>query len=93
MAGDATEGSGPSMNDLSEARDVPARLARRRSGGDRDRDPSSMRARLDVLIGDRRRLVFALAITSILSGFAEAATLALVAQVAANLVNGTRARS
>ncbi|HYM44950.1 MAG TPA: ABC transporter ATP-binding protein [Solirubrobacteraceae bacterium] len=50
--------------------------------------PSSARARLSALFGDRRRLVVALAITSICSGFAEAGTLALVAQVAASLVSG-----
>jgi ATP-binding cassette subfamily B protein len=47
----------------------------------------SMRARLNALIGDRRRTIVALAISSILSGFTEAGILAAVAQVATTLVN------
>ena len=47
---------------------------------------SSMRSQLDLLIGDRRRLIFGLSVTSIVSGFTEAGTLAIVAQVAAELV-------
>jgi ATP-binding cassette, subfamily B, bacterial len=47
-----------------------------------------MRARLDLLIGDRRGLVVLLAICSILSGLTETATLALVAQLAASVVGG-----
>jgi len=43
---------------------------------------SSTGTRLSLLIGDRRRLVIALVITSVFSGFAEAATLAVIAQVA-----------
>ncbi|MGC2373840.1 MAG: ABC transporter ATP-binding protein, partial [Solirubrobacteraceae bacterium] len=43
-----------------------------------------------ALLGERRGLVFALALTSICSGFAEAATLGTIAQVAAALVNGQR---
>jgi ATP-binding cassette subfamily B protein/subfamily B ATP-binding cassette protein MsbA len=49
---------------------------------------SSTRARLSALLGDRRRLVAGLAVASICSGFAEAATLAVGAQVAATLVSG-----
>lgn len=52
--------------------------------------PISMRSRLSVLIGDKRRAVGALAVCSILSGFTEAATLALVAQVAAQLSSGSK---
>ncbi len=52
--------------------------------------PFSMRERIALLIGDRRMSVVSLAAASILSGFAEAATLALVAQVAAALVNGSK---
>jgi ABC-type multidrug transport system fused ATPase/permease subunit len=47
-----------------------------------------MRGQLDLLIGDKRRLVVALALTSIVSGFTEAGILAIVAQVAASLVSG-----
>lgn len=56
--------------------------------------PGRMRAQLDQLIGDKRRYVVALAGLSIVSGFIEAATLALIAQVTAALVKGsTHARS
>ncbi|HEY1451581.1 MAG TPA: ABC transporter ATP-binding protein [Solirubrobacteraceae bacterium] len=47
-----------------------------------------MRERLGLLIGDRRRLIVVLALCSILSGFTEAATLALVAQLAVSVVGG-----
>ena len=47
-----------------------------------------MRERVGMLIGDRRGLVLALAATSILSGFTEAATLALLAQVGTSLARG-----
>ncbi|HEX4188457.1 MAG TPA: ABC transporter ATP-binding protein [Solirubrobacteraceae bacterium] len=57
-----------------------------RSGADAPR--STTRAELDLLIGGKRRLMAALALTSIVSGFTEAAVLAIVAQVAASLVNG-----
>jgi ATP-binding cassette subfamily B protein len=58
---------------------------------DADQRPQlSMRTRLSLLIGDRRPLVVGLVFASILSGFAEAATLALLAQVAASLVKGTK---
>ncbi len=50
--------------------------------------PASMRRRLDLLIGDRRGLIALLAICSVLSGFTEAATLALVAELAASVVGG-----
>ncbi|MCW3068151.1 MAG: putative transporter permease/ATP-binding protein [Solirubrobacterales bacterium] len=43
---------------------------------------------LDLLIGDRRGLIVTIAVTSILSGLAEAGTLAIVAQVATTLVSG-----
>ncbi len=52
-----------------------------------------MWSRLRPLLGDRRRAVVALAISSVLSGLTEAGILAVVAQVAATLVNGaTRVR-
>lgn len=52
--------------------------------------PSSLRSRVSLLIGDRRGSVLALALTSIVSGFTEAGTLAIVAQVAAALVSGAK---
>jgi ATP-binding cassette subfamily B protein len=51
-------------------------------------DAPSMRRRLDLLIGDRRRLIVLLGFCSLASGFTEAATLALVAQLAASVVGG-----
>lgn len=54
------------------------------------RAPSRTRARLLLLLGERRGLVSALAFTSICAGFTEAVTLGLIAQVAAALVNGTK---
>jgi ATP-binding cassette, subfamily B, bacterial len=48
-----------------------------------------MLSRLRPLLGDRRRSVAALAISSVLSGITEAGVLAVVAQVAASLVDGT----
>lgn len=51
---------------------------------------SSNRARLDLLLGDRRGAVVALALSSIIAGFAEAAMLAVIAQIAAALVDGSR---
>jgi ABC-type multidrug transport system fused ATPase/permease subunit len=47
-----------------------------------------MRRRLDLLIGDRRGLIALLAFCSVMSGFTEAATLALVAELAASVVGG-----
>jgi ABC-type multidrug transport system fused ATPase/permease subunit len=47
-----------------------------------------MRSRVNLLIGDRRRSIVALAGCSILSGFTEALTLAVIAQVASSLVKG-----
>ena len=49
-----------------------------------------MRSRISLLIGNRRRLVLALSLSSIASGFTEAATLTIIAQVAAALVSGAR---
>jgi ATP-binding cassette, subfamily B, bacterial len=51
---------------------------------------ATMRSRVNLLIGDRRGSVVALAGTSILSGFTEAGVLAVVAQVAATIVKGTK---
>ncbi len=50
-------------------------------------DSASTRERLSLLIGDRRGLITLLAICSILSGFTEAATLALVAQLAVSVLS------
>jgi ATP-binding cassette subfamily B protein len=55
----------------------------------RDSSPRvSTRARLSSLIGDRRGLVVALVIASTFSGVAEAATLTVLAELAATLVTG-----
>jgi ATP-binding cassette subfamily B protein len=54
---------------------------------------STMRSRLEFLIGNRRRLVGGLAIASVMSGFTEAAFLAIVAQVAAKLVTNAKTLS
>lgn len=64
-------------------------LLRRR----REKRPSSERSlieRLDVLIGERRRSVVVLAICSIISGFAEAGTLALIAVIGESLVTSKK---
>ncbi|HWD11461.1 MAG TPA: ABC transporter ATP-binding protein [Solirubrobacteraceae bacterium] len=63
----------------------PAEAAPRSSLGSRG-------ARLALLIGDRRRLVVALVGCSIVSGFAEAGILAVVAEIATSLV-GTHAKN
>ena len=55
------------------------------------RPPIAMRERLSLLIGDRRRSVAALVFFAVVSGFTEAATLAVVAQAAAALVKGHHA--
>ncbi|HXA54038.1 MAG TPA: ATP-binding cassette domain-containing protein [Solirubrobacteraceae bacterium] len=49
---------------------------------------SATRSRLQLLLGERRGAVAALASCSILSGFTEAGVLALIAQIAATLVGG-----
>jgi ATP-binding cassette subfamily B protein len=46
-----------------------------------------MAARLSVLLGERRSTVVWLALTSLVSGFAEAGSLALLAEIAAGLVD------
>src|SRR4051794_9039869 len=48
----------------------------------------SLRERVSVLVGDKLGLVLGLAAASILSGFTEAATLALLAQLAYSLARG-----
>lgn len=49
-----------------------------------------MRSQLNLLIGDKRRLIAALSLTSVVSGLTEAGTLAVVAQSAATLVSGSK---
>jgi hypothetical protein len=51
---------------------------------------ASMASRVNLLIGDRRRLIVAVAGCSILSGFTEAATLAIIAQLATSLIKGAK---
>lgn len=58
------------------------------SAGGASRYP--MASRLRLLLGDRRRTVAALAFSSLVSGFAEAGTLALIAEVAGALVGGNK---
>ncbi len=50
----------------------------------------SFRSQLDLLIGDKRRLVAALTTCSIAGALLEAATLAIIAQVATTLVTGAK---
>jgi ATP-binding cassette subfamily B protein len=52
--------------------------------------PSTARARLSLLLGDRRGAVAMLAGSSILSGFAEAGMLVLLTQIAAAITTGAR---
>jgi ABC-type multidrug transport system fused ATPase/permease subunit len=49
-----------------------------------------MSSRLNLLIGERRRLIVAVAGCSILSGLTEAGTLAIIAQLATSLVKGAK---
>jgi ABC-type multidrug transport system fused ATPase/permease subunit len=50
----------------------------------------ALASRVKLLIGDRRRSIFALAGCSILSGFTEAGTLAVIAQIASSLIKGSK---
>jgi ABC-type multidrug transport system fused ATPase/permease subunit len=52
-----------------------------------DAEQATKFSRLSALLGDRRRTVVALSISSIVSGFAEAGMLAVIAEIAASLVN------
>jgi ATP-binding cassette subfamily B protein len=63
-------------------------LRRMGTGGTRPR--ASAWSSLRPLLGDRRSSIVGLALSSVLSGITEAATLALVAQVAATLVDGAK---
>jgi ATP-binding cassette subfamily B protein len=51
------------------------------------REQTSMRSQMQVLLGDRRRTVFVLMVSAVLSAATEAAFLALIAQIAATFVN------
>jgi ATP-binding cassette, subfamily B, bacterial len=53
----------------------------------------STREQLDLLIGDKRSLIAMIAFTSMIAGFCEAALLAIIAQVAAGLVNSPKGHS
>jgi ATP-binding cassette, subfamily B, bacterial len=66
---------------------VSMRNSRPAEGG-LGRPPRSRRARLFLLIGERRGLVIALAVCSIFAGFTEAGILAIVAEIAASLTGG-----
>ncbi len=50
----------------------------------------ALASRVKLLIGDRRRSILALAGCSILSGFTEAGTLAVIAQIASSLIKGSK---
>ncbi len=50
----------------------------------------TMSYRISLLLGRRRMSVFVLAACSIVSGFTEAGTLALIAQIASTLVTGAK---
>jgi ABC-type multidrug transport system fused ATPase/permease subunit len=54
---------------------------------------ASMRSQLDLLIGDKRRRIAALSFTSLIAALTEAGIFAVVAQVAAALVNGKSVHS
>jgi ATP-binding cassette, subfamily B, bacterial len=64
-------------------------LRRRSADGEGGSSRSSMRWRLQALLGERRRSVVALSASSVLSGFMEAAILTAIAQIATSIVNGT----
>ncbi|HEY2571696.1 MAG TPA: ABC transporter ATP-binding protein [Solirubrobacteraceae bacterium] len=55
-----------------------------------ERSEGSMRHRVSLLLGRRRKSVVVLAVCSIFSGLTEAGTLALIAQIASTLVTGRK---
>src|SRR4051794_29698249 len=61
---------------------------------DRGSDAPSAKtgARINLLLGERRRTVALLAACSVVSGFTEAATLAVVAQIAVSLAGSSHTR-
>jgi ABC-type transport system involved in cytochrome bd biosynthesis fused ATPase/permease subunit len=70
--------------DMAPALRVPDARSRSSSSAPR----VSARARLRLLIGDRRGLIPVLVVTAVASGFVEAATLAVIAETAATLASG-----
>ncbi len=66
-------------------------IALRKTRGDKEAGELSLFRRLDLLLGKRRRLVVGLSLSSLISGFAEAGTLALIAEVGASFVGGKKA--
>jgi ABC-type multidrug transport system fused ATPase/permease subunit len=65
-------------------------IGRRSTPKEKPVKEASMLSRLNVLLGSRRRTVVGLALSSLISGFAEAATLAIIAEVAASLVGKSK---
>jgi ABC-type multidrug transport system fused ATPase/permease subunit len=63
-------------------------MNRGRRSAPRETGELGLLKRLDLLLGKRRRLVVGLALSSLVSGFAEAGTLALIAEVGASFVGG-----
>jgi ABC-type multidrug transport system fused ATPase/permease subunit len=63
---------------------------RKKAAEDVERSGGSMRDRVSLLLGRRRKSVVVLAVCSIFSGFTEAGTLALIAQIASTLVTGRK---
>ena len=61
------------------------------AGGPKAKRPrvGTLRTRLSLLIGDRRKSIVVIVVLSILAGLTEAATLALIAELAATLVKST----
>src|SRR5271166_1372422 len=82
---------GKSATNLRNPGDGAALVGRSRSTkrDDRSGEPP-MRKQLDLLIGDKRRLILALSACSIIAALTEAITLAVIAQVAASLVGHTK---
>ena len=65
-------------------------IGRRKKSEPKANQEWSMTERLNVLLGTRRKTVVALAFTSLVSGFAEAGSLAIIAEVAGSLVGKTK---
>jgi ATP-binding cassette subfamily B protein len=65
-------------------------IGRRGGGEEVEGKRGSMRHRVGLLLGKRRKSVVVLAVCSIFSGFTEAGTLALIAQIASTLVTGRK---
>ena len=65
-------------------------IGRRKRAEEAEAKRGSMRHRVGLLLGKRRKSVVVLAVCSIFSGFTEAGTLALIAQIASTLVTGRK---